>query len=121
MGRRSWLTQQCECVCVCMCMCMCVCVFLSVCLSSPGPGAARAETGAVVSTRGGSSQLLFVPSPLTNSGPFQGHEWLTKNQKSTPVLESNWGLGVLNQGNILPSLLQTPLGLRAPWAPFPYW
>lgn len=42
---------------------------------------------------------------------------VNKNQNSTPILESNWGLRALNQGNILPSLPQTPHSLRVPLPP----
>lgn len=47
---------------------------------------------------------------------------VNKNQNSTPILESNWALRALNQGNILPSLPQTPHGLSAlSELPFPHW
>lgn len=42
-----------------------------------------------------------------------------KKKNSTPILENSWGLKALNQGNILPSHLWTPLCLRAPQGLFP--
>ena len=62
--------------------------------------------------RGAVSSCLH---PLTSPTlvPFWGL-MVNKNQNRTPILESNWGLGALNQGNSLPFLPQTPHGLRAP-------
>lgn len=46
---------------------------------------------------------------------------VNKNQNGTPILESNWGLRALNQGNILPSFPQTLHGLSDPsQLPFPH-
>lgn len=66
----------------------------------------------------GTPSFCLHPPHLTNFGPFLGAGMVNKNQTSTPILESNWGLGALNQGNVLPSLPQTPTRspgpLRAP-------
>lgn len=63
--------------------------------------------------RGAPSSCLH---PLTtNFGPFLGPKWLTKTRNCTPVLESNWGLGL--QIRVISCLSsQTPHGLSAPVA-----
>lgn len=43
---------------------------------------------------------------------------IKKKKNSTPILENSWGLKALNQGNILPSLLWTPLS-QGPSGPLP--
>lgn len=105
---------------------------LSVCLSvlPLDLGRPRARVGAAASTGAGapSSCALY---PLTNSGPFPGHEWLTYKKKTKQKNKQKnktdqyssigefLGAGALNQGNILPSLPWTPLHLRAPSGPPP--
>lgn len=73
-------------------------------------------------TRAGLPSLVAC-APFSALVLFQGMNCkLKKNLKeknSTPILENSWGLKALNQGNILPSLLWTPLCLRAPQGLFP--
>lgn len=71
--------------------------------------------------RGGGTQLLLAPTSPTLV-PFWGMNGLPENQNSTPILESNRGLGALNQGSILPSRSPDPThSLSAPLESCPCW
>lgn len=98
----------------CVYGCMYVCMYLCLPLDLGQP---RAGIGAVL--RVGVPSSCVHPPHLTNFGPFLGHEWLTKTRTVLQYWRVTGGPRALNQGNILPSLPQTPHGLSAPSAPLP--
>lgn len=112
-----------------VCVCAHVCVYASVCLSVSlsldlgQHGQGQEQWSDDVAPEGGAPSSCLHPPHLTNFGPFLGHKWLTKTRTVLQYwrVTGGWGLGALNQGNILPSLPQTPHGLRASLGPpFPF-